>query len=83
MDALLYSTCLELTLCLEKGLNVFCICVLIVVHVCFAGPSPVCPPCDNEQSIDAVLEHMCASEFGEDTCDIYVIMCCQEWFILF
>ncbi|KAG5272773.1 hypothetical protein AALO_G00169130 [Alosa alosa] len=32
-----------------------------------SGPSPVCPPCDNEQSIDAILEHMCASEFAIKT----------------
>ncbi|KAL2099700.1 hypothetical protein ACEWY4_004094 [Coilia grayii] len=32
-----------------------------------SGLSPVCPPCDNEQSIDAVLEHMCASEFAVKT----------------
>lgn len=29
------------------------------------GYSPVCPPCDNEMKTDAILEHMCASEFGK------------------
>ncbi|TKS78085.1 Secreted frizzled-related protein 1 [Collichthys lucidus] len=28
------------------------------------GYSPICPPCDNEMKTDAMLEHMCASEFG-------------------
>lgn len=32
-----------------------------------AGGSPVCPPCDNEQSIDAMLHHMCGSEFAIKT----------------
>ncbi|XP_037536552.1 secreted frizzled-related protein 1a [Nematolebias whitei] len=27
------------------------------------GFSPVCPPCDNEMQVDAILEHICASEF--------------------
>lgn len=31
-----------------------------------AGYSPICPPCDNEMKTDAILEHMCASEFGEN-----------------
>ena len=29
------------------------------------GYSPICPPCDNEMKTDAMLEHMCASEFGK------------------
>ncbi|XP_051972051.1 secreted frizzled-related protein 1-like [Xyrauchen texanus] len=29
-----------------------------------AGPSSVCPPCDNEMDTDVILEHMCASEFA-------------------
>lgn len=29
------------------------------------GYSPVCPPCNNEMKTDAILEHMCASEFGK------------------
>uniref|UniRef100_A0A8C9XV04 Secreted frizzled-related protein 1 n=1 Tax=Sander lucioperca TaxID=283035 RepID=A0A8C9XV04_SANLU len=28
------------------------------------GYSPICPPCDNEMKTDAMLEHMCASEFA-------------------
>ncbi|XP_028852176.1 secreted frizzled-related protein 1a [Denticeps clupeoides] len=32
-----------------------------------AGLSPVCPPCDNELKTDAILEHMCASEFAIKT----------------
>ncbi|XP_051540038.1 secreted frizzled-related protein 1-like [Myxocyprinus asiaticus] len=32
-----------------------------------AGPSPVCPPCDNEMDTDVILEHMCASEFAIKT----------------
>lgn len=31
-----------------------------------AGYSPICPPCDNEMKTDAMLEHMCASEFGKN-----------------
>uniref|UniRef100_H3DNE8 Secreted frizzled-related protein 1 n=1 Tax=Tetraodon nigroviridis TaxID=99883 RepID=H3DNE8_TETNG len=30
------------------------------------GP-PICPPCDNEMKTDAMLEHMCASEFAFKT----------------
>lgn len=29
-----------------------------------AGQPSVCPPCDNEMNADAILEHMCASEFA-------------------
>ncbi|XP_075881776.1 secreted frizzled-related protein 1a [Nelusetta ayraudi] len=29
-----------------------------------ADYSPICPPCDNEMKTDAILEHMCASEFA-------------------
>lgn len=32
-----------------------------------AGYSPICPPCDNEMKTDAMLEHMCASEFGKNS----------------
>ncbi|MCI4392444.1 hypothetical protein PGIGA_G00145930 [Pangasianodon gigas] len=32
-----------------------------------SGYSPVCPPCDNEMKTDAILEHMCASEFAIKT----------------
>ncbi|KAM9700177.1 secreted frizzled-related protein 1-like [Menidia menidia] len=28
------------------------------------GFSPVCPPCDNEMKTDAMMDHMCASEFA-------------------
>eukprot|EP00064_Thunnus_orientalis_P013356 superscaffoldBa00002161_g13395 len=31
------------------------------------GYSPICPPCDNEMKTDAMLEHMCASEFAFKT----------------
>ncbi|KAJ8396982.1 hypothetical protein AAFF_G00013050 [Aldrovandia affinis] len=31
------------------------------------GYSPICPPCDNEMKTDAILEHMCASEFAIKT----------------
>ncbi|XP_051949614.1 secreted frizzled-related protein 1a [Xyrauchen texanus] len=31
------------------------------------GFSPVCPPCDNEMKMDAILENMCASEFAIKT----------------
>ncbi|XP_048846875.1 secreted frizzled-related protein 1a [Brienomyrus brachyistius] len=31
------------------------------------GDSPICPPCDNELKTDAILEHMCASEFAIKT----------------
>lgn len=31
------------------------------------GFSQVCPPCDNEMKTDAILEHMCASEFAFKT----------------
>ncbi|KAA0717013.1 Secreted frizzled-related protein 1 [Triplophysa tibetana] len=32
-----------------------------------SGYSPVCPPCDHEMKSDAILEHMCASEFAIKT----------------
>lgn len=28
-----------------------------------AGDSLICPPCDNEMKLEAMMEHMCASEF--------------------
>ncbi|XP_051924296.1 secreted frizzled-related protein 1a [Hippocampus zosterae] len=31
------------------------------------GYSPICPPCDNEMKTDAMLDHMCASEFAFKT----------------
>ncbi|KPP78502.1 hypothetical protein Z043_101991 [Scleropages formosus] len=31
-----------------------------------SGPSPLCPPCDNDMKAEAILEHMCASEFGKN-----------------
>ncbi|KAK1893077.1 Secreted frizzled-related protein 1 [Dissostichus eleginoides] len=31
------------------------------------GFSSICPPCDNEMKTDAMLEHMCASEFAFKT----------------
>ncbi|XP_051971804.1 secreted frizzled-related protein 1-like [Xyrauchen texanus] len=31
------------------------------------GFTPVCPACDNEMKMDAILEHMCASEFAIKT----------------
>ncbi|XP_050976183.1 secreted frizzled-related protein 1b [Labeo rohita] len=31
------------------------------------GASSVCPPCDNDMNTDAILEHMCASEFAIKT----------------
>lgn len=31
------------------------------------GYSPICPPCDNEMKTEAMLEHMCASEFAFKT----------------
>ncbi|XP_073686002.1 secreted frizzled-related protein 1b [Garra rufa] len=31
------------------------------------GVPSVCPPCDNEMNIDAILDHMCASEFAFKT----------------
>ncbi|CAL8248341.1 unnamed protein product [Merluccius merluccius] len=31
------------------------------------GFSQICPPCDNEMKTDAILEHMCASEFALKT----------------
>lgn len=39
----------------------------LIVSVLFPPPgySPICPPCDNEMKTDAILEHMCASEFGK------------------
>ncbi|KAB1257671.1 Secreted frizzled-related protein 1 [Camelus dromedarius] len=27
--------------------------------------TPVCPPCDNELKSEAIIEHLCASEFGK------------------
>lgn len=35
------------------------------------GYSPICPPCDNEMKTDAMLEHMCASEFGKHPPNIH------------
>lgn len=32
-----------------------------------AGSPPICPPCDNQMKSDAMLEHMCASEFGKNS----------------
>lgn len=36
----------------------------IIFFLLFSDHPPVCPPCDNEMNTDVVLEHMCASEFG-------------------
>lgn len=36
----------------------------IIFSLLFSDHPPVCPPCDNEMNTDVVLEHMCASEFG-------------------
>lgn len=40
----------------------------------FTGYSPVCPPCDHEMKTDAILEHMCASEFGRN-----INTCITHW----
>lgn len=33
-------------------------------HAIFTGPSPVCPPCDSENKMEVILEHLCASDFA-------------------
>lgn len=54
--------------------------------------SPICPPCDNEMKTDAMLEHMCASEFGKrppkthPTCTNTThshtyLTCCTPWHV--
>ena len=44
-------------------MNEFCIISNIVSS--FSSVSKVCPPCDNELKADNIMEHYCASDFGE------------------
>lgn len=47
---------------------IFCLCSTdfqTPIPLLSAGYSPICPPCDNEMKTDAMLEHLCASEFGK------------------
>uniref|UniRef100_A0A8C8SS51 Secreted frizzled related protein 1 n=1 Tax=Pelusios castaneus TaxID=367368 RepID=A0A8C8SS51_9SAUR len=40
----------------------------------------VCPPCDNEMKSDAIIEHLCASEFGKEMFwPFQSFQCTQEW----
>lgn len=41
---------------------------LLTTSSLFLPGTTVCPPCDNEMKSEAIVEHLCASEFGKEGC---------------
>lgn len=41
---------------------------MLLITSCLLSPgTTVCPPCDNEMKSEAIVEHLCASEFGKES----------------
>ncbi|XP_026199879.1 secreted frizzled-related protein 1a [Anabas testudineus] len=54
----------EMLTCDKFPTGDMCISINNASEVQPAGSPNICPPCDNEMKTDAIIEHMCASEFA-------------------
>lgn len=41
--------------------------LLLITSSLLSPGTTVCPPCDNEMKSEAIIEHLCASEFGKES----------------